>query len=50
MLLTPPDNILIQNLCEGARGCYKITLYKQPLATSYNVYKNRVSYGEGQYM
>ena len=50
MLLTPPDNILIQNLCEGARGCYKITWNKQPLATSYNVYMNRVPYGEAQFI
>lgn len=50
MLLTPPDNILVQNLCEGARGCYKITWNKQPLATSYNVYMNRVPYGEAQFI
>lgn len=48
MLLTPPDNILVQNLCLGLKGSYKINWNRQPLAVSYKIYRNRVPYGTAE--
>lgn len=48
MLLTPPDNILVQNLCQGQKGSYKISWNLQPLAEKFRVYRNRVPYGEAE--
>lgn len=48
MLLTHPDKILVQNLCQAARGCYKISWTANPLATSYKIFRNRVPYGEAE--
>lgn len=48
MLLTPPDNILVQNLCQGQKGSYKISWNKQPLAKEFRIYRNRVPYGQAE--
>lgn len=48
MLLTPPDNILVQNLCQGQKGCYKIIWNFQPLAEKFRIYRSRVPYGEAE--
>lgn len=48
MLLTFPDKILVENLCQGALGKYKISWSANPLATSYKIYRNRVPYGEAE--
>jgi hypothetical protein len=48
MLLTYPDRILVENLCQGALGKYKISWSANPLATSYKIYRNRVPYGEAE--
>ena len=45
MLLTFPDHILVENLCQGTQGKYKISWSKSPLATSYNIYRSRIPYG-----
>ena len=45
MLLTYPANILVENLCQGARGSYRISWKPSPLATGYNVYRSRIPYG-----
>lgn len=50
MLLTFPDNILVENLCSGQQGKYKISWKSNPLATSYNIYFNRVPYGEAKFI
>lgn len=46
MILTFPDKILVENLCQGTLGKYKISWSACPLATEYNVYRSRVPYGE----
>lgn len=48
MLLTFPDHILVQNLCQGTIGKYKISWTASPLATSYRVYRSRVPYGQAE--
>lgn len=48
MLLLPPDNILVENLCQGISGCYKITWNKQPLANKFRIYRSRIPYGEAE--
>ena len=48
MLLTPPDNILVQNLCQGQKGSYKISWNKQSLAKEFRIYRNRVPYGTAE--
>lgn len=48
MILTFPDKILVENLCQGARGKYKISWSASPLATSYKIYRNRVPYGQAE--
>ena len=48
MLLTPPDNILVQNLCQGQKGCYKITWNFQPLAEKFRIYRSRIPYGQAE--
>lgn len=48
MILTFPDKILVQNLCQGTLGKYKISWSANPLATNYKVYRNRVPYGEAE--
>lgn len=48
MILTFPDKILVQNLCQGTLGKYKISWSANPLATSYKIYRNRVPYGEAE--
>ena len=48
MLLTYPDKILVQNLCDGVQGKYKISWTANPLATSYKIYRNRVPYGPAE--
>ena len=48
MILTFPDKILVENLCQGALGKYKISWSANPLATSYKIYRNRVPYGEAE--
>lgn len=45
MILTYPDKILVENLCHGTQGKYKISWSKSPLATSYNIYRSRTPYG-----
>lgn len=45
MLLTFPDQILVENLCHGVQGKYKISWKESPLATSYNIYRSRTPYG-----
>lgn len=46
MLLNFPDKILVENLCQGTLGKYKISWSANPLATGYRVYRSRVPYGE----
>ena len=48
MILNFPDKILVENLCQGALGKYKISWSANPLATSYKIYRNRVPYGEAE--
>lgn len=48
MILTFPDKILVQNLCQGVLGKYKISWSANPLATSYKIYRNRVPYGQAE--
>jgi len=48
MILTYPDKILVENLCQGVLGKYKISWSANPLATSYKIYRNRVPYGESE--
>lgn len=48
MLLTYPANILVENLCQGNKGEYKISWKPAPLATGYNVYRSRVPYGTSE--
>lgn len=48
MILTFPDKILVENLCQGARGKYKISWSVSPLASEYKIYRNRVPYGEAE--
>lgn len=48
MILCAPDKILVENLCQGALGKYKISWSANPLATSYKIYRNRVPYGEAE--
>ena len=45
MLLLYPDKILVENLCLGPKGQYKISWSASPLATSYNIYRSRTPYG-----
>lgn len=45
MILSFPDKILVENMCHGQIGQYKISWSKSPLATSYNIYRSRVPYG-----
>lgn len=45
MILCAPDKILVENLCRGAKGKYRISWSANPLATSYKVYRSRVPYG-----
>lgn len=45
MILTFPDKILVENLCQGPLGKYKISWSANPLATSYRIYYSRVPYG-----
>lgn len=45
MLLLYPDKILVENLCHGPKGKYKISWSASPLATSYNIYRSRTPYG-----
>ena len=46
MILTFPDKILVENLCQGTLGKYKISWSANPLATEYKIYRSRVPYGE----
>lgn len=46
MILNFPDKVLVENMCQGVEGKYKITWTANPLATGYNVYFSRVPYGE----
>lgn len=48
MLLIYPDNILVENLCQGYQGQYKISWKANPLANFYRIYRNRVPYGEAE--
>lgn len=48
MILTFPDKILVENLCQGVQGKYKISWSPNPLATSYKIYRNRVPYGPAE--
>ena len=48
MILTFPDKILIENMCQGTQGKYKISWSKSPLATSYNIYRSRIPYGTSE--
>lgn len=48
MLLLPPDKILVENLCQGIQGKYKISWTANPLATNYKIYRNRVPYGQAE--
>lgn len=45
MILCAPDKILVENLCQGIQGKFKITWSANPLATGYRVYYSRVPYG-----
>ena len=46
MLLIYPDNILVENLCQGYQGQYRISWKANPLANFYRIYRNRVPYGQ----
>lgn len=48
MILTFPPNVLVENLCQGQKGSYKISWNLQPLAEKFRVYRNRVPYGEAE--
>lgn len=48
MILTFPDKILVENLCQGTLGKYKISWSASPLATSYNIYRSRIPYGTAE--
>ena len=48
MLLTFPDKILVENLCKGHKGKYKISWSASPLASKYKIYRNRVPYGPAE--
>lgn len=48
MLLTYPDCILVENLCQGYQGKYKISWKASPLANFYRIYRNRVPYGQAE--
>jgi len=48
MLLNFPDKILVENLCQGIQGKYKISWTANPLATNYKIYRNRVPYGQAE--
>jgi len=48
MLLNFPDKILVENLCQGIQGKYKISWTANPLAINYKIYRNRVPYGEAE--
>ena len=48
MILTFPDKILVENLCKGTLGKYKISWSASPLATSYNIYRSRIPYGTAE--
>ena len=48
MILSFPDKILVENLCQGQQSKYKISWTANPLASSYNIYISRVPYGEPQ--
>ena len=43
-----PDNILVENLCQGIVGKFKISWKAAPLAVSYKIYRNRVPYGTAE--
>ncbi|MCM1260526.1 MAG: hypothetical protein NC222_06185 [Staphylococcus sp.] len=45
MILQYPDKILVENLCQGTQGKYKISWKPQVLATGYNIYRSRIPYG-----
>lgn len=45
MMFLPPDKILVENLCQGTQGKYKISWKPAVLATGYNIYRSRVPYG-----
>lgn len=46
MILSYPNNILVEDLCQGALGKFKISWKASPLASSYNIYRSRIGYGE----
>ena len=48
MILTFPDKILVENMCQGQIGQYKISWSKSPLATSYKIYRSRIPYGQAE--
>lgn len=48
MILNFPDKILVENLCQGIQGKYKISWTTNPLATNYKIYRNRVPYGQAE--
>lgn len=48
MILNFPDKILVENLCQGIQGKYKISWTANPLATNYKIYRNRVPYGQAE--
>ena len=48
MILNFPDKILVENLCQGIQGKYKISWTVNPLATNYKIYRNRVPYGQAE--
>lgn len=48
MILNFPDKILVENLCQGIQGKYKISWTANPLATSYKIYRNRIPYGQAE--
>ena len=48
MILSFPDKILVENLCQGTLGKYKISWSASPLATSYNIYRSRIPYGTAE--
>lgn len=48
MILNFPDKILVENLCQGQLGKYKISWSASPLASFYKIYRNYVPYGEAE--
>ena len=48
MILCAPDKVLVENMCQGTLGKYKISWSANPLATSYKIYRNRVPYGQAE--